>query len=255
MFARGRDEGERQQIRGHGDQCAAFLRVGNDAGVVENPARSTRLLEDDAVYVAVGQTGGEVRDLYLEAQRLSTALHDGDGLRKEVGVQNSLAILGRLVLVGPAHQQHGLGHGGGFIQQGSVRHGKAGEILHHGLEVEESFKAALGNFRLVRRVGRVPRGSFQDVAADDRGRDGVVVALADHLDRGLVLGCELPQFGEDLHLGEGILQFQGRVLADGIGDGYVHQAVDRVVADGLEHGVNVGLAPGADVPVRESGGG
>ena len=231
------------------------LAVSDHAGVVEHAARNAGLLQDDAVDVAVGKSGRKVSNLDFEAQRLGAALHDGDGLREEVGVQDSLAVLGSLGLVGAAHQQHSFSNGGGFIQQRGVGYGKSREVLDHGLEVEQRFEAALGNFRLVRRVGRVPSGSFQDVAADDRGRDGVVVALADHLDSGLVLGRELAELGEDLHLGEGVLQLQGSFLADGIGDRDIYQAVDRVVADGLEHGVNVGLAAGADVPVREGGGG
>ena len=39
------------------------------------------------------------------------------------------------------------------------------------------------------------------------------------------------------------------------GNGGVHQGVDGVVADSLEHGVDVGLAAGADVPVNEGRGG
>jgi hypothetical protein len=59
LLARGRDEGEGQQVRGHGDQGAAFLRRSDDAGVVKDPAGNAGLLEDDAVDVAVGKSGLE----------------------------------------------------------------------------------------------------------------------------------------------------------------------------------------------------
>ncbi len=39
------------------------------------------------------------------------------------------------------------------------------------------------------------------------------------------------------------------------GNGGVHEGVDGVVADSLQHGVDVGLAAGADVPVNEGRGG
>ena len=53
------------------------------------------------------------------------------------------------------------------------------------------------------RVGGVPGRGLEDVAADHRRGDGVVVALADHLHGGLVLRGELAQFGEDLDFAEG----------------------------------------------------
>ena len=60
-------------------------------------------------------------------------------------------------------------------------------------------------------------GRFEDVAADHRRRDGVVVALADHLHGGLVLGSQPAQLGQDLNLAEGGLQLQRRFLADALG--------------------------------------
>ena len=60
-----------------------------------------------------------------------------------------LPSLGRLVLVGPAHQQHGLGHGGGFVQQGGVGDRQADEVLDHGLEVQQRLEPALGDLGLV----------------------------------------------------------------------------------------------------------
>ena len=103
------------------------------------------------------------------------------------------------------------------------------------------------------RVGGVPGGGFEDVAADHRRGDGVVVALADHLHGRLVLGGELAQFGQHLDFAEGAVQGEGLFLADGIGDRVVNEAINAVVADGLEHGVDVGLAAGADVAVCEGG--
>ncbi len=205
--------------------------------------------------VALGQALGQVSDLHLEAQRLGAALHDGDGLREAVGVQDGLAVVGRLVLVGAAHHQDRLGDGGGFVQEGGVGDGQAHQVLDHGLEVQQGFEAALGNFRLVRGVRRVPGRGFEDVAADHRRSDGVVVALADHLHGRLVLGSQLAQLSQDLDLAQGVLERQRDVLADVIGNRGVHQRIDTVVTNRLEHDVNVGLAAGADMPVNERGGG
>ena len=255
LLARGRDQGQGQQVRGDGDEGAAFLGVGDHGGVVEHAAGDAGLLQDDAVDDAVGQSLGQVGDLDLEAEGFGAALDDRDGLRQAVGVEDGLAVVGLFVLVGAAHHQHGLGDGGGFVEQGGVGDRQADEVLDHGLEVQQRLEPALGDFRLVGRVGGVPGRGLEDVAADDRRGEGVVVALADHLDGGLVLGGQLAQFGKDLDLAEGFAERQRGVLADVLRNGGVHQGVDGVVADSLQHGVDVGLTARADVPVNEGRGG
>ena len=87
------------------------------------------------------------------------------------------------------------------------------------------------------------------------GGDGVVVAVADHLDRGLVLRGELAQLGKDLDFAEGFAERQRGVLPDVLRNGGVHEGVDGVVADSLQHGVDFGLTARADVPVNEGRGG
>ncbi|CAH0326441.1 hypothetical protein SRABI128_05338 [Microbacterium sp. Bi128] len=253
LLARRGDQGQGKQIRRHGDQCAAFFGLRDHAGLVPHPAGDARLLEDETVDVAVGQTGGEVSDLHLEAQRLRSAPDDGNGLREAVGVEDGLGPGSGLVFVGAAHEKHGLGNRGGLVQEGRIGDRERGEVLDHGLEVQQRLEASLGDFRLVRGVGGVPGGGFEDVAADHRRGDGVVVALADHLHGRLVLVGELAQFGQHLDFAEGAVQGEGLFLADGIGDRVVNEAINAVVADGLEHGVDVGLAAGADVAVCEGG--
>ncbi|GAP58659.1 hypothetical protein AHiyo1_17660 [Arthrobacter sp. Hiyo1] len=223
--------------------------------MVEHPARNARLLQHDAVDVALGQAPGQVSDLHLKAQRLGAALHDGNRLREAIGVEHGLAVVGGLVLVGASHHEDRFGDGGGFVQEGSVGDGQAHEVLDHGLEVQQRLEAALGNFRLVRGVRRVPGRGFEDVAADHRRSDSVVIALADHLHGRLVLGRQLAQLGQDLDLAEGVLERQCDILANVIGNRGVYERIDTVVANRLEHDVNVGLAPGADMPVNERSGG
>ena len=255
LLARRGDQGQGQEVRGHSDQRAAFLGVGDHRGVVQHAAGDARLLQDDAVDDALGQALREVRDLDLEAEGFRAALDDRDGLREAVGVEDGLAVVRRLVLVGAAHHQHGLGDGGGFVQQRCVGDRQADEVLDHGLEVQQGFEPALGDFRLVRRVRGVPGRGFEDVAADHRRGERVVVALPDHLHGGLVLRCQLAQLGEDFHLAEGGGEREIGVLTDVLRNGGVHQGVDGVVADSLQHGVDVGLAARADVPVNEGRGG
>ena len=172
-----------------------------------------------------------------------------------VGVEDGLAVVRRLVLIRAAHHQHGLGHGGGFIQQGGVGDRQADEVLDHGLEVQQRLQPALGDLRLVGRVRGVPGRGFEDVAADHRRGERVVVALPDHLHGGLVLRRQLAQLGEDFDFAQGRGEREVGVLADVLRNGGVHQGVDGVVADSLQHGVDVGLAARADMPVNEGRGG
>ena len=223
--------------------------------MVEHTAGNARLLEDDAVDDAVGQSLGQVGNLNLEAERFRAALDDRDGLREAVGIQDGLAVAGVLVLVGAAHHQHGLCHGGGFVEQRGVGDGQAHQVLHHGLEVQQGFEPALGDLGLVGRVGRVPGRRFEDVAADHRRGDRVVVALADHLHGSLVLGGKLAQLGQGFHFAEGRSELQRRILPDILRNGRVHQRVNGVVADSLEHRVDVGFAARANMAVNEGSGG
>ena len=168
LLARGRDEGQGEQVGGDGDERAAFLGLGDHGGVVEHPAGNARLLQHDAVDDAVGQALGEVRDLDLEAEGLGAALDDRDGLREAVGVEDGLAVVGGLVLVGAAHHQHGLGHGGGFVQQRGVGDRQADEVLDHGLEVQQRLEPALGDFRLVRACTRCTRPGLRGCCGGSR---------------------------------------------------------------------------------------
>ena len=81
LLARGRDQGQGEEVGGDGDEGAAFLGLGDHGGVVEHAAGDAGLLQDDAVDDALGQALGEVRDLDLEAEGLGAALDDRDGLR------------------------------------------------------------------------------------------------------------------------------------------------------------------------------
>ncbi len=255
LLTRRGDERQGEEVGGDRHEGAALLRFGDDGGLVPDAAGDAGLLEDDAVDVTAGQSLREVRDLNLEAERFGAAEDNRDGLGEAVGVEDCLAVPGRLVFVGPAHQQHSLGNGGGLIEQGRVGHRKCGEVLDHGLEVQEGFKAALGDFRLVRGVGGVPGGSFKHVPADHRGSHGVVVALADHLHGGLVLAGQRAQRVQYLDLAECAVQLQRPFLADGIGNRAVYQPIEAVIPDGLEHGIDITLAAGADVTVCECGDG
>ncbi len=110
------DEGQGQEVGSNGNQRTALLGVRNHGRVIEHAAGNAGLLEDDAVDGTFRETQGKVSDLDFEAERLGTALDDGNGLREAVCVEDGLAILDSLVLVGSAHHEDGFGHCGCFIQ-------------------------------------------------------------------------------------------------------------------------------------------
>ena len=79
-----------------------------------------------------------------------------------------------------AHQRHRLGRRGALVEQRGVGGRQPGQVADHGLEVEQRLEPALGDLRLVRRVGGVPGRVLQHVAPDHRRGDGAVVAEPDH---------------------------------------------------------------------------
>jgi hypothetical protein len=66
----------------------------------------------------------------------------------------------------------------------------------------------------------------------------------------LVAVGEGAQLREDLRLGGRGGQVEPGVPADGLGDGGVHELVDRAVADGVEH-LALFVGTGADMASRE----
>ena len=86
-------------------------------------------------------------------------------------------------------QAHGHRFGGRrcLIQQRGVGQLHARQIHDHLLEIEQTFQPALGDFRLIGRVRRVPGRILEDIALHHRGHHCVVVALADQRTLDLVL--------------------------------------------------------------------
>ncbi|MCY1419974.1 hypothetical protein D9M71_355800 [compost metagenome] len=145
----------------------------------------------------------------------------------------------RLVLRQALAEGHGFGGGGGLVEQGGVGDLHAGQVADQGLEVQQGFQAALGDFRLVGGIGGVPGRVFQQVAQDRAGGVAGVVALADVVLEQLVLR------GDGLDRGEGFgLALAGRQVEhagalDALGDDAGHQRVQGVMAGQRQHGGDV----------------
>jgi hypothetical protein len=61
---------------------------------------------------------------------------------------------------------HGLGRGGGFVEQRGVGDVEPGEVRDQRLEIEQRLEPALADLRLIGRIGGIPGGVLQDVALD-----------------------------------------------------------------------------------------
>ncbi len=109
------------------------------------------------------------------------------------------------------------------------------EIADHGLEIEEGLHAALGDLGLVRRIGGVPAGVFENVAPDDCGQVRVGIA---HADVGFPHAVAIHQGGkvrEGGFLGAGCRKVERLLEPDDRRHRLVDELIDRGDADDFCH--------------------
>jgi hypothetical protein len=116
----------------------------------------------------------QVGDVELDAERCAACAQHRERLREHLA---STTTRGRCRAARPAHERDGLGDRGRLVEQRRVGDRQPGEVGDHRLEGDQRLEAALADLRLVGRVGRVPGGRLEHVAADDGGRVGAVVAV------------------------------------------------------------------------------
>ncbi|MCY1215383.1 hypothetical protein D9M72_272260 [compost metagenome] len=230
-------QGQGQQVGGHGDQGADGVEALHQLAVVVEVAVAGGVLQQGAEVGAGVAELTLVADHHLDAQRLGAGAQHVEGLRVAV-LRGEEGVAG-LVLAQALAEGHGLGGGSAFVEQGGVGDRQAGEVADQGLEVQQRFQAALGDFRLVGGIGGVPGRVFQQVAQDRAGGVAGVVALADVVLEQLVLR------GDGLDRGEGFgLALAGRQVEHaGALDAVGHHAGDHrlqaVEAEQVQHGVGV----------------
>ena len=151
-----------------------------------------------------------------------------------------------------AHR-HGFGGGGGFVEQGGVGDVQAGQVDDHGLEIQQGFEAALGDFGLVRRVLGVPAGIFEDVALDDRRGDAVVIAHADERAKNLVLRCDFFERGEHFVFAFGCRQGKRTIETDLRRNGFINECIEAWMPKQVEHLTSL-FGIGSNVPIWKIGG-
>ena len=209
------------------------MRLASEIRVVVEHARGIRILRKDGgeAFRAVVLPGEHIHDLDADAEGLHAGLHDLNGMR--------MAFVGDDDPRGRGDMRHGqaerLGTGGAFIEQGGIRDIQPGEIADHGLEVQQGLEAALGDLRLIGRVGGVPAGVLKDVPLDDGRREGVVIAEADETAHDLVAAHDLPEAGEGLLLAERRRQIQRLAASNALRDHFPNQFIERCASERLQH--------------------
>ena len=253
---RRRQQRERQQVRRHDDLRARGVRPRRDRGQVVEAARGVGRLHqhaDQVVRSPGGPRRADVGHLDLDAQRLGPPPHDRDGLGKTFRRDQEAPRVRAPPRLQAAQHGQRLGRRGGLVEQRGVGDLHPGQVRDGGLKGQQRLQPALRDLGLVRRVGGVPAGVFEQVAADHGRRDAAVVAEPDERPPGRVA------VGQPAHPGqEGRLRLRLRQVgeprqADAGGDRLVHQGVERRRPDHLQHAVDVRRAR-PDVAVRESGG-
>ena len=191
-----------------------------------------RILEDRAEDVDRIEILEGIADDDGPAERLGAGADEGDRLRMAFRVDEEGLRLGLRDALG---HRHGLGRSRRLVEQRCVGDVEAGQVGDHRLVVQQRFEAALADFRLVGRIGRVPGRIFQNVALDHRRRDRAVVALADERDQHLVLVGGLAQPVERFALGHGRAPGQRHLLPYGRRQRRIDQPVEAAEADDLQH--------------------
>ena len=143
---------------------------------VNDVAMGAGVLQQYAEGVGASRQLCRVPDNHLDVQGLGPGLYDGDGLG--VAALRDDKGAGAILFVDALQQRHCLGGGCALVQHRGVGQLHAGQVHDHLLVVEQGFQPALGYFRLVGCVRRVPAGILQHVALDDGGGERVGVAHA-----------------------------------------------------------------------------
>ena len=205
------DQRERQGIGRHDRKRACRMQSRDRRPEVPDLAAASGILQQRSEYRVRIELAQRITRHDAPAQRLGAGADDRERLRVAVAIdEESLRLRARNA---PRHG-HGLGRGGRLVEQRRIGDLEPGEIRDHGLEVEQGFQAALADLGLIRRIGRVPRRIFQDVARDHGRRDRAVIALADHRDQHLVLARNRAQLLQSLALGEWRAEIERVALPD-----------------------------------------
>ncbi|MCY1423592.1 hypothetical protein D9M71_393080 [compost metagenome] len=236
-FARRGQHGQGQQVGCHGNEGVGSVEAFGQLAVIEHVTVACRVLQQSAEERRHVAQFTLVAHHHVDAQRLGTGAQYVEGLR--VAMHGGEELMAAFVLAQAFAEGHGFGSGGGFVEQRGVGDRQAGEVADQGLEVQQRFQAALGNFWLVRGVGGVPGRVFQQVAQDRRRRVGAVVALADVGLEQLVFSRDGLDQGQGIGFAQAVFQAEDAGALDAVGNHAGAQGFQGVETEAVEHGLLV----------------
>ena len=196
----GRDQQrERKQVRRDHHERAGSAHARAERAAVLDGAEGVRVLQQHAAHARVEREVRRRRDGHGDAARPATRLDHGNGLRMAIVRHEKGVAPG----VDRVRELHRLGGGRRLVEQRGVRDRQRREFTDDRLIVEQRLEASLRDFRLVRRVGRVPARVLEHVALDHGGRVRRVVTEADEAAPDLVRRDHRLEGGQRLLLGHG----------------------------------------------------
>ncbi|CSE53245.1 Uncharacterised protein [Shigella sonnei] len=107
-----------------------------------------------------------VIDNHFKTKGFGTSTDHIQRLRMHIGSHEE--AVGIFQFADAFRHRHCFGGSGGLVQKRSRGHIQSSQIQRYLLEVEQCFKAALGDFRLIRSVRGIPARIFQHVTQDNR---------------------------------------------------------------------------------------
>ena len=225
-LARRAQQGEGEQIGGDDRQGAGGMGGGEERGEVVDAAGRVGVLDENAKDVSGEFKGAVIAPHDLDAKRLGAGADNVDRLRVTFVRDKETRSRVAVAEFHPMAHHHGLGGCGALVEHGRVGNLQAGQVGDEGLEIQQCLEPALGDLGLVGGVGGVPAGVLEDVALDDAGDGGVVIAHADVAAENLVLRGDGVELGQGLGFASGGGQAQRTLQADLGRDGGVRQRVD-----------------------------
>ena len=231
-FAWGFQHGQRQQVGGQ-NQGSVFGVDGVSRGApIHQPAAAGRVLGDGGEIVISCDSSlpcfSAADNIQCQTQRSSTGLQDFNRLWVDIPRNNQYIAFG---LDRALSQCHSFRSRSGLVQHRRVGNRHGGQVRDHGLEVHQGFHTALADFGLVRGVGGVPSGVFQNIAQNHARNMGVVIALADKAFQDFVFSSNSLELFQSSGFGNSRGQVHS-LSARNIGG---HDRADQGIAAGLAY--------------------
>ena len=235
--ARGFDHRQSQQVACHDGKASGGLHrlyLGLDVAHLAAAGRIADQRAETSLAIGLGCRA----DLQIDADRLGPRAQYGDGLRMRVGIDPEDAGLGP---VRAERHRHAFGGGCRLVEQRAIRDVHAGQFKHHRLEIQDGFKPALRDFRLVGRIGGIPGRVFQHVAQDHRRGVAIIISHADHRGDDPVPSGNGAHFVQHLGLGQWRADLHLVAAADIGGDDLVEEFGHRRDPKRRQHGCDIML--------------